>query len=118
MYAGAQFDQRAVDARQGIAEPEAPLPLACDLRAAAEQRCEHFLAQLPRPVLVGVTQRGSLGRLGAVQERGAGAVLLDHRCPISEAEPYGDMLTCPHGHYERLGAMAKKCEKRERPETL
>jgi hypothetical protein len=41
-----------------------------------------------------------VGIFWAVQERGSAAVLLDHRCPISEAEPYGDMLTCPHGHYE------------------
>jgi hypothetical protein len=36
----------------------------------------------------------------AVQKKGAAAVLPDHRCPLSEAEPYGDMLTCPRGHYE------------------
>jgi hypothetical protein len=41
-----------------------------------------------------------VGIFWAVQEKGSAAVLLDHRCPISEAEPYGDMLTCPHGHYE------------------
>ena len=41
-----------------------------------------------------------MGIFWAVQEKGSAVVLLDHRCPISEAEPYGDMLTCPHGHYE------------------
>jgi hypothetical protein len=41
-----------------------------------------------------------VGIFWAVQEKGSAAVILDHRCPISEAEPYGDMLTCPHGHYE------------------
>ena len=41
-----------------------------------------------------------MGIFWAVQEKGSAAVLLDHRCPISESEPYGDMLTCPHGHYE------------------
>jgi hypothetical protein len=44
--------------------------------------------------------RSFVGIFWAVQEKGSAAVLLDHRCPISEAEPYGDMLTCPHGHYE------------------
>jgi hypothetical protein len=39
-----------------------------------------------------------VGIFWAVQPKGSGPVLLDHRCPISEAEPYGDMLTCPHGH--------------------
>jgi hypothetical protein len=41
-----------------------------------------------------------VGIFWAVEEKGSAAVLLDHRCPIAEAEPYGDMLTCPHGHYE------------------
>jgi hypothetical protein len=41
-----------------------------------------------------------VGIFWAVQEKGSVPVLLDHRCPISEAEPYGDMLTCPHAHYE------------------
>jgi len=41
-----------------------------------------------------------VGIFWAVQEKGSAAVLLDHRCPISDAEPYGDMLTCSHGHYE------------------
>jgi hypothetical protein len=41
-----------------------------------------------------------VGIFWAVQQKGLAPVLLDHRCPLSEAEPYGDMLTCPHGHYE------------------
>lgn len=41
-----------------------------------------------------------VGIFWAVREKRSAAVLLDHRCPISDAEPYGDMLTCPHGHYE------------------
>ena len=41
-----------------------------------------------------------MGIFWAVQQKGSAAVLLDHRCPISKAEPYGDMLTCPHAHYE------------------
>ena len=41
-----------------------------------------------------------VGIFWAVQPKGSPAVLLDHRCPILETEPYGDMLTCPHGHYE------------------
>lgn len=41
-----------------------------------------------------------VGIFWAVQQKGSAAVLLDHRCPLSEAEPYGDMLTCSHGHYE------------------
>jgi hypothetical protein len=39
-----------------------------------------------------------VGIFWAVQPKGSAAFLLDHRCPISEAEPYGDMLTCPRGH--------------------
>ena len=41
-----------------------------------------------------------MGIFWAVQEPGSAAVLLDHRCSLEEAEPYGNMLTCPHGHYE------------------
>jgi hypothetical protein len=41
-----------------------------------------------------------VGIFWAVQEKGSSVVLLDHRCPLAEAEPYGDMLTCPHGHYQ------------------
>jgi len=45
-------------------------------------------------------RKSFVGIFWAVQEKGSPAVLLDHRCSISDAEPYGDMLTCPHGHYE------------------
>jgi hypothetical protein len=41
-----------------------------------------------------------VGIFWAVQEKGLAAVLLCHRCPLKDAEPYGDMLTCLHGHYE------------------
>jgi hypothetical protein len=41
-----------------------------------------------------------VGIFWAVQEKGSAPGLLHHRCPISEAEPYGDMLTYSHGHYE------------------
>lgn len=41
-----------------------------------------------------------VGIFWAVQQKGSAPILLDHRCMISQAEPYGDMLTCPHGHYE------------------
>jgi hypothetical protein len=33
-----------------------------------------------------------VGIFWAVQPKGSSAVLLDHRCPISGAEPYGGML--------------------------
>jgi hypothetical protein len=26
--------------------------------------------------------------------------LLEHRCALTNAEPYGQMLTCAHGHYD------------------
>jgi hypothetical protein len=41
-----------------------------------------------------------VGIFWVVQQKGSAAVLLDHRCPITDAEPYGNMLTCSHGHYE------------------
>ena len=40
------------------------------------------------------------GIFWAVLEQGSAAILLEHRCSLKEAEPYGSMLTCPHGHYE------------------
>ncbi len=44
--------------------------------------------------------RSFVGIFWAVQEKGRAASLLEHRCSLKEAEPYGEMLTCPHGHYE------------------
>jgi hypothetical protein len=41
-----------------------------------------------------------VGIFWAIQEEGSPATLMDHRCSLKEAEPYGSMLTCPHGHYE------------------
>jgi hypothetical protein len=41
-----------------------------------------------------------VGIFWAVPEQGSAAILLEHRCSLKEAEPYGSMLTCPHGHYE------------------
>jgi hypothetical protein len=34
------------------------------------------------------------------EDEGSTAILLDHRCSLKDAEAYGCMLTCPHGHYE------------------
>jgi len=55
-----------------------------------------------------------VGIFWAVQPKGSPEVLLDHRCPISEAEPYGDMLTCPHGHYE-VWEQWRKTARNDRP---
>jgi hypothetical protein len=41
-----------------------------------------------------------VGLFWAIQDQGSPATLLDHRCSLKEAAPYGTMLTCPHGHYE------------------
>ena len=41
-----------------------------------------------------------VGIFWAVQAQRAAATLLAHRCSLDEAEPYGSMLTCAHGHYE------------------
>ena len=43
---------------------------------------------------------GAVGIFWAIQEPGKPAILLDHRCLLGDAETYGDMLTCPHGHYD------------------
>src|SRR5687767_7393023 len=41
-----------------------------------------------------------VGIFWAIPEQGSAASIVDHRCSLKEAEPYGTMLTCPHGHYE------------------
>lgn len=41
-----------------------------------------------------------VGIFWAIQEQGEAASIVDHRCSLKEAEAYGTMLTCPHGHYE------------------
>ena len=41
-----------------------------------------------------------VGIFWAIQEQGSAASIVEHRCSMKEAEPYGTMLTCPHGHYE------------------
>ena len=54
-------------------------------------------------------------------------LLMAHRCTLSEAEEYGDFLTCPHGHYDlweawqgggeadRLRGTLRECEYEEWP---
>ncbi len=41
-----------------------------------------------------------VGIFWAIQEQGAAISIEDHQCSLKEAEPYGAMLTCPHGHYD------------------
>ena len=41
-----------------------------------------------------------VGIFWALQEKGRLATLLEHRCSLTKAEPYGDMLTCRHSHYQ------------------
>jgi hypothetical protein len=42
----------------------------------------------------------AVGVFWAIQPPQSATILIDHRCPLDVAEPYGDMLTCPHGHYD------------------
>jgi hypothetical protein len=42
----------------------------------------------------------SVGIFWAIKPPGIPLILLDHRCSLDVAELYGDMLTCPHGHYD------------------
>jgi hypothetical protein len=64
--------------------------------------------------LLATLSHSFVGIFWAVQQKGSAPVVLDHRCPISEAEPYGDMLTCPHGHYE-VWAQWRKTTSKDRP---
>ncbi len=45
----------------------------------------------------------AVGIFWVIQRPGNTAILLDHRCMLNVAEPYGEMLTCPHGHYDLWG---------------
>ena len=47
-----------------------------------------------------VSSNSFVGIFWAIQEQRSAASIVDHRCSLKEAEPYGTMLTCPHGHYE------------------
>jgi hypothetical protein len=42
----------------------------------------------------------AVGIFWAIQKPGKPTILLDHRCLLGDTENYGDMLTCPHGHYD------------------
>lgn len=41
-----------------------------------------------------------VGIFWVVLEKGAAPTLLVHRCSLKEAEPYGAMRSCPHGHHD------------------
>jgi hypothetical protein len=47
-----------------------------------------------------VSSNSFVGIFWAIREQRSAASIVDHRCSLKEAEPYGTMLTCPHGHYE------------------
>ena len=44
--------------------------------------------------------RLKVGIFWAAQEPGSAVILMEHRCSLKDAEPYGSMLTCSHGHYD------------------
>jgi hypothetical protein len=44
--------------------------------------------------------KSCVGIFWALQEKGRPVTLLEHRCLLGKAEPYGDMLTCRHSHYQ------------------
>ena len=91
----AQIDDRGVQAHQLVLEPELPPALAQGL-APGEQLLEHRPVQLPRPMLVGIGQRGAMRRRDA-------QVL---ELALAAAQPPADLpqrvrapeLTEQHGH--------------------
>jgi hypothetical protein len=61
------------------------------------------IAKSPQPDSGGKSMHPSPSAVGifwAIQPPGKPTILLDHRCPLGDAETYGDMLTSPHGHYD------------------
>jgi len=45
-------------------------------------------------------ENAAVGIFWALQPPQSATILIDHRCMLHIAESYGDMLTCPHGHYD------------------
>jgi hypothetical protein len=41
-----------------------------------------------------------VGIFWAIPGEGSAIALVDHRCSLTDAELYGSMLTCAHGHHE------------------
>ena len=62
-HAGAEIDNRAVDAQQGVAKTET-VPRAGHLLATRKQNAKDFLIQRPGTMLVGIGERGLVGCLG------------------------------------------------------
>src|SRR5437870_5364639 len=63
--AGAEFDQAGVQTQEFVLEAEAMR--AGDFAATAEQLIKHAAVQLPGPVLIGIGQGRTLGRIGQSQ---------------------------------------------------
>ena len=61
-HGGAEFDDGAVDAQQWIAKTET-VSRARRLLATSKQNTEDLLIQLPGSVLIGISERGLVGRL-------------------------------------------------------
>ena len=56
-----------------------------------------------------------VGIFWAIPNEGAGAILVDHRCSLQDAERYGGMLTYPLGHHEVWDQWRKRMAGREVP---
>src|ERR1700741_957870 len=60
-HGGAEVDEGTVDAQQWIAKTET-VSCPCCLLATSKQNAENLLIQLPGPVLIGIGERGFVGR--------------------------------------------------------
>lgn len=80
--------------------------LRAHIGVCAKRGSAKVMISMKRPVrrnpkkVAGIVDRSFVGIFWVIQEPGSLATLLDHRCSLREAEAYGCMLTCPHGHYE------------------
>ena len=55
----------------------------------------------PKGANLNVSPIGSfVGIFWAVRHKKSAPTLVEHRCSLKEAELYGRMLTCAHGHYD------------------
>jgi hypothetical protein len=91
------------DASGSITDRE-PASMLAVLYAMDRGNClsgEHVTNIVSTNPIRAVIHSGSfVGIFWAVPEKRETPVILAHRCSLKEAEPYGGMRTCPHGHHE------------------
>jgi hypothetical protein len=55
---------------------------------------------MPRDASSDYPKDAYVGPYWFVRDDSETVLLIAHRCALSEAEEYGECITCPHGHYD------------------